>query len=162
MHAVLEFLQNKVLAAARPRDQEGGLGRDVSLRMALDTAEAGIGRAFKNQPAVEASIRAALGETYYYLGEPDQAHRQIERAFDLRRQALGPAHPDTLRSADDLAHVYLDAGRLDEAVSLLTDTLKRRLAALGPDHADTLTSKHNLAMAYQNAGRLDRGADPVP
>ncbi len=95
MQAVLEFVQNKVLAAARPTEQEGGLGREVSLRVALDTAEAGIGQAFRNEPAVEASIRAALGETYYYLGDPDQAHRQIERAFDLRRQALGPGHPDT-------------------------------------------------------------------
>jgi non-specific serine/threonine protein kinase/serine/threonine-protein kinase len=155
MRTVLEFLQNKVLAAARPKDEEGGLGRDVSLRVALDTAESGIEKAFKGQPAVEASIRAALGETYYYLGDPERAFRQIRRAYELRRQALGPGHVDTLRSADDLAHVYLDRGRLDEALSLLNESLSRRLADLGPEHPDTLTSKHNLAAVYQAAGRLE-------
>jgi non-specific serine/threonine protein kinase/serine/threonine-protein kinase len=154
MQAVLEFLQNKVMAAARPEDQEGGLGRDVSLRKALDAAESGIERGFKDQPAVEAAIRAALGETYYYLGDPDPAFRQIERAHALRLQALGPDHADTLRSADDLAHVYLDRGRLAEALSMLTGTLERRQVGLGPDHPDTLTSKNNLATAYQAAGRL--------
>ena len=159
MRAVLEFLQNKVLAAARPEDQEGGLGRDVTLRVALDTAESGIEKAFKDQPAVEASIRAALGETYYYLGDPDRSFRQFERAHALRRQSLGPDHTDTLKSADDLAHIHMDAGRLPEALALLNDAWERRHSRLGPDHPDSLTSRNNLAVAYQAAGRT---ADALP
>lgn len=154
MKSVLDFLQNRVLAAARPRDQEGGLGRDVSLRAAIDTAESGIDRAFRDTPTVEASIRAALGETYYYLGDLDRASVQLERAYALRRQVLGPDHADTLHSADDLAHLQVDRGQLDKAIASLTDTLNRRRATLGPDHSDTIGSKHNLAMAYQAAGRI--------
>src|SRR5438445_8353711 len=37
--AVLAFFQSKVLAAARPQGQEGGLGHDVTLRAAIDAAE---------------------------------------------------------------------------------------------------------------------------
>jgi eukaryotic-like serine/threonine-protein kinase len=159
MRAVLDFLQNKVLAAARPEDQEGGLGRGVSLRVALDTAESGIEKSFKDQPAVEGSIRAALGETYYYLGDPDQSFRQFERAYALRRQALGPEHPDTQKTADDLAHIHMDAGRLPEALALLEETWKRRNSRFGPDHPYTLTSRNNLAVAYQAAGRV---ADALP
>ncbi len=159
MRSVLEFLQNKVLAAARPEDQEGGLGRGVSLRVALDTAESGLQKSFKDQPAVEGSIRAALGETYYYLGDPDRSFRQFERAHALRRQALGPDHPDTLRTADDLAHIHMDAGRLPQALALLNETWERRQSKLGPDHPDTLTSRNNLAVAYQAAGRT---ADALP
>ncbi len=154
MKSVLEFLQNKVLAAARPRDQEGGLGREISLRAAIDTAESGIDRSFRDKPAVEASIRAALGETYYYLGDLDRAGVQLERAYALRRRILGPDHPETLKSADDLAHLQLDRGQLDLAIASLADTLDRRRATLGPDHPDTIGSKHNLAMAYQAAGRI--------
>ena len=80
MQAVLEFLQNKVLAAARPKDQEGGLGRDVSLRVALDTAEAGISQRIRGQPAVEASIR-------------DRARRDLL----LPRRAGAVAPPDRAR-----------------------------------------------------------------
>ena len=160
LHAVLEFLQNKVLSAARPKDQEGGLGKDVSLRAALDTAESGIEKAFAKQPEVEASIRASLGETYYYLGDPAQARRQLERAADLRRKTLGMDHPDTLAVTDNLAHIEMDDGHLAEALELLMDTLKRREATLGPDDPETLTSKNNLAVVYQTAGRM-RDALPL-
>jgi tetratricopeptide (TPR) repeat protein len=154
MQAVLDFLQNRILAAARPQDQEGGLGRDVSLRTAIDTAATGIEGAFRGQPAVEASIRTALGETYYYLGEPKPALEQTERAVALRRQVLGRDHPDTLKASDNLAHFYMDVGRVDEAIALLSDSLARRRAALGPDDPATITSKNDLAVIYQAAGRL--------
>ena len=55
--AVLGFFQEKVLAAARPKDQEGGLGVDASIRAAVDAAESQIGPAFEDRPLVEASIR---------------------------------------------------------------------------------------------------------
>ena len=154
MRSVMEFVQNKVLAAARPKDQEGGLGREVSLRTALEVAESSIEKSFKDQPAVEASIRTSLGETYYYLGEPEQALRQTERAVALRRQHLGPDHPDTLNASDNLAHYYMDVGRVDEAIALLADSLGRRRASLGPDHPATITSKNDLAVVYQAAGRV--------
>jgi eukaryotic-like serine/threonine-protein kinase len=154
MQAVLDFLQNKVLAAARPKDQEGGLGKGVSLRGALDTAESGIAKAFAGQPSVEASIRTALGETYYYLGEPDLALRQTQRAVDLSRLVRGADHPDTLRASDNLAHFYMDVGRVDDALSLLSDSLHRRQTALGPDDPAVITAKNDLAVVYQAAGRL--------
>jgi eukaryotic-like serine/threonine-protein kinase len=154
VHSVLEFFQSKVLAAARPKDQEGGLGKDVSLRAALDTAVSGMERAFAGQPVAEAAIRDSLGETYYYLGEPEQALAQFERAVALHRQAQGLDHPDTLRSMDNLAHIYQDAGRVAEALDLLGETLKRRTIKLGPDHPETITSKNNLAVVYQGAGRM--------
>ncbi len=111
VQSVLEFFQTKVLAAARPKDQEGGLGKDVPLREALDAAESDIAKILAGQPVSEASIRDSLGDTYYYLGDPQQARRQIERAVALRRGAQGPDHPDTLTSLDNLAHIDLDAGR---------------------------------------------------
>ena len=69
--------------------------------------------------------------------------------------ALGPDHPDTLTSRNNLADAYQDAGRLDEAITLHQQTLDHQTRVLGPDHPDTLTSRNNLADAYQDAGRLD-------
>jgi eukaryotic-like serine/threonine-protein kinase len=62
--AVLSFFQDKVLAAGRPEGQEGGLGRNVTLREAVDAAESSIATDFADQPTVEASIRNTLGNTY--------------------------------------------------------------------------------------------------
>jgi tetratricopeptide (TPR) repeat protein/tRNA A-37 threonylcarbamoyl transferase component Bud32 len=154
LQAVLQFLQTKVLAAARPKDQEGGLGREVSLRTALESAVSGVGNAFAEQPAIEASIRDSLGQTYYYLGEPEHAVTQIERALALRRRALGPDHPDTMTSANNLAGAYQAVGRLNESLALLEDTLKRRETTLGTDHAATLATRDDLAHLKLDTGRL--------
>src|SRR5262249_59000572 len=94
--AVLGFFQQKVLAAARPKDQEAGLGIDATIRAAVDAAEPGIEASFAGQPTVEAAIRDTLGSSYLYLGERAPAIREHERAVSLRRRALGSNHLCTL------------------------------------------------------------------
>ena len=94
--SVLEFFVEKVLAAARPENQKGGLGIDASIRAAVDAAEPQVAVAFRDQPLVEASIRNALGESYRYLGEPALAIRQHERAPTT---AFGPTRPEPPRHA---------------------------------------------------------------
>ena len=79
----------------------------------------------------------------------------VTRAGDV----LGPDHPSTLASRNNLAYAYRDAGRLDDAIPLFEQNLEDRTRILGPDHPDTLTSRNNLAYAYQAAGRLD---DAIP
>ena len=69
--------------------------------------------------------------------------------------ALGPDHPSTQASRNNLAGAYQDAGRLDDAITLYEQTLDDRTRTLGPRHPDTLLSRNNLATAYQTAGRLD-------
>jgi len=154
--AVLGFFQDQVLSAARPEGLEGGLGKDVTIRKAVDVAEPKIAGAFSDQPTTEASVRSVLGQTYYDLGEPALAVRQRERALELRTADLGPDHPDTLTGQNSLALAYWAAGQNDRAIPLLERTLAARSAKLGPNHPDTLTSQNNLALVYQAAGELDR------
>ena len=78
-----------------------------------------------------------------------------ERLVAARERVLGPDHPDTLASRNNLANAYPDAGRLDEAISLHEQNLAARERVLGPDHPDTLGSRNNLAIDYRAAGRLD-------
>jgi serine/threonine protein kinase len=146
--AVLDFFQDQVLAAARPKNQEGGLGIDATIRDAAKAAEPRIAVALPGRPLVEASIRGTLGTTYWYLGEYQAAIAQQERALALRRDCLGPNHPDTLSSMSNLANAYKAAGQLGKALPLLKEALAKRQETLGPDHPDTLRSLNNLAMAY--------------
>ena len=69
--------------------------------------------------------------------------------------ALGPDHPDSLASRNNLAGTYRASGRLDKAITLYEQTLEDSIRVLGPDHPSTLTSRLNLAGAYRAAGRLD-------
>ena len=69
-------------------------------------------------------------------------------------QLLGPDHPNTLTSRNNLARAYGSAGRLREAITLFERTLADAERVLGPDHPNTQLSRGNLAWAYGSAGRL--------
>ncbi|HXZ71784.1 MAG TPA: tetratricopeptide repeat protein, partial [Streptosporangiaceae bacterium] len=73
-------------------------------------------------------------------------------AADSARR-LGPEHPDTLASWNNLAIAYQEVGRTAEAIRLHERALAGRVRALGAEHPDTLASRNNLAIAYQEVGR---------
>jgi serine/threonine protein kinase/Tfp pilus assembly protein PilF len=154
--AVLDFFQDQVLAAARPENENGGLGVKATVREAVDAAEPKIAASFGERPLVEASIRNTLGLTYGCLRQDQAAIAQCERVLALRREHLGPDHPDTLRTMSNLATAYKDAGQLDKALPLWGQALAKEKEKLGPDHPDTLATMDCLAMAYLAAGQLDQ------
>jgi tetratricopeptide (TPR) repeat protein len=146
--AVLDFFKENLLTAA-PAEGEGGKERaGASPHPALERAEAVLDSSPSMEPAVEASIRNTLGETYLGLGEPAKAIRQLDRALVLRRQALGLDHPDTLRSMSRLADTYMADGRVDQARPLYEEALSRGKNALGAGHPDVLTTMNDLGRAY--------------
>jgi tetratricopeptide (TPR) repeat protein len=106
-------------------------------------------------PLVVAEMQNTLGLSLLGLGETHLAITLFERALTTRKAQLGPEHPDTLTSMNNLASAYMDDGRLDDALRLRKETLELFKARLGPEHPDTLISMNNLASAYQDAGRLD-------
>ena len=87
------------------------------------------------------------------LGAP-QAAISLSGAVEQLGAVLGPDHPHTLASRNNLASAYRDVGSFSQAIALFEQNLADRLRILGPNHPDTLTSRHNLAGAYQRAGRL--------
>jgi tetratricopeptide (TPR) repeat protein len=66
---------------------------------------------------------------------------------------LGPDHPDTLKSMNNLANCYFNAGRNQEALKLHEETLKLRKDILGAHDPKTLESMNNLAISYAEVGR---------
>ena len=87
------------------------------------------------------------------LGLPYEA-LTLDVAVDALEGLLGPDHPDTLASRNNLAYAYESAGRLEEAITLYEKVLTFRIRVLGEDHPNTLISRNNLAHAYESAGRL--------
>ena len=151
--AVLEFVENKVFAAARPEGQNGGRGHEVTLRKAIEASLPHIASSFRGQPLIEARLRQTLGGSFWYLGQHRIAQEQFETARALYAKFRGPDHPDTLKSMNNLAASYTDLGRHAEALKLHQETLALRKAKLGPDHPDTLMSMNNLANSYAVLGR---------
>ncbi len=126
---VLSFLQDKLLlVTGNPSSWSGeGLGKDVTLRKAVDVAEAKVAKTFVDKPLVEASIREVLGAAYLALGQSDKAVQQYERALALREAELGPDHPATGECRTQLAVAYRRAGRTEDASRLFDlNPLKRK------------------------------------
>jgi serine/threonine protein kinase len=153
MRAVLEFVEQRVFTAARPTGQSGGLGREVTLRQALDAALPAVAQGFADQPLIEARLRRTLGHSYLYLGELRTAEEQFEASRALNVRHRGPDDPETLRSMFGLANSYHALGRQAEVLKLREETLALQKARLGPDHPDTITSMSNLATSYSVQGR---------
>jgi Tetratricopeptide repeat len=65
---------------------------------------------------------------------------------------LGADHPDTLRSAANLAADLRGLGEYQAARDLEEDTLARSRRVLGADHPDTLRSANNLAADLRALG----------
>ena len=61
----------------------------------------------------------------------DQPLEALAEALDARRAQLGPAHPDTLTSANNLASCLIMRGRLHEAEPLLVEASRGAKKALG-------------------------------
>ncbi|HVK16458.1 MAG TPA: serine/threonine-protein kinase [Fimbriiglobus sp.] len=151
--AVLRFVDKQILAAARPKGQGGGLGREVTLRRAVEEALPFVDQSFATEPLIEARLRMTLGSSFWYLGDAKKASEQYQRALTLYTQHLGPDHPDTLTGMYGLALGYADLGRHEDALKLHEETLALRKAKLGPDDPDTLKSMHGLATCYSALGR---------
>lgn len=118
--AVLTFLQDKLLlATGNPTSWDSnGLGKEATLREAVEAADAKTTGAFADRPLVEASIREILGAAYLDLGEADRAVQQYQRALALREAELGPHDPASGDCRNQLAVAYRRARRHDDASRL--------------------------------------------
>ena len=153
--AVLNFFNNKVMAAARPKSLGGGLGIDATIREAIDAAAPKIGESFAGQPLIESTVRHNLGYTYSYLGDYNAAIAQRKRAFELREEALGSEHPDTLATMGSLAYSYSAVGDQEKALALGEEALKLKKKVLGLEHPDTLAEMAMVGTYYRNMGRFE-------
>ena len=151
--AVLNFVENKIFAAARPKGQNGGLGHDVQLRRAIEAALPFVEKSFTEQPLIEAMLRATLGISFAYLGEAKIAAEQFDRARMIQAKHLGPDDPATLKSMNNLANSYGDLGRHADALKLYEETLALMKAKRGPDHPQTIACMNNLAICYAALNR---------
>ena len=156
--AVSDFLRNDLLAQASSRAQAGPASTpdpNLTVRAALDRAAARIAGRFDREPAIEASIRETIGNTYRDLAVYTQAEKQLARAVALRKETLGINHPDTLHTMQELGVLYFWQGKYAPSASLLQTVLAEQRRVLGDDHHDTLDTMHVLGSVVSALGRHD-------
>jgi len=86
----------------------------------------------------------------------DAAEKMYRRALQGYEQALGPEHPTTLMTVNNLGILYADQAKLDQAEAMYRRALQGKEKALGPEHPDTLMTVNNLGNLYSDQGKLDQ------
>ncbi|HEY7088121.1 MAG TPA: tetratricopeptide repeat protein, partial [Tepidisphaeraceae bacterium] len=155
--AVLNFVQKRILAAARPKGGPyGGLGPGVTLRAAIEAAVPFVEENFKDQPLTEARLRASLGLSYEYFGDGKAAAAQFERAYAIYKRLLGPESDGALEMMNHVARSYSLQGRYRDACKLFEELLPLSRAKLGPEDETTLAVLNNLGKCYFDLGEYDK------
>jgi CHAT domain-containing protein/Tfp pilus assembly protein PilF len=86
------------------------------------------------------------------MGEYTDARPLHERALAIDEAQLGPDHPLTATSLNNLAILLESMGEYTEARPLYERSLAIREAQLGPDHPSTATGLNNLAGLLESMG----------
>ncbi|MBL8864098.1 MAG: serine/threonine protein kinase [Planctomycetia bacterium] len=158
-NAAVDFIVDKIFAAARPRGLEGGLGSNVTLRESILSSLPALATRFKEQPLVEARLRMAIGGTFHYLGDASSAVLQYDRARSLFAQHRGADDRQSLGAALGQAQSFAALERYDEAIALFRETLAAYERLLPPDDVETLRTMNSLANAYLTSNRPDEALE---
>ncbi len=150
--AVSDFIREMLSSV----DPGKSLGKDVTIKQALDEAAAKVDAgALKNQPAVEADLRATIGTTYAALGLFPESERHLKSALALRRSI--PVDESTAELAMDLSNLADVAGaqgRHAEAESLMRECLTLQKRLHHQDNALVAGAEQGLAATLRAQGKL--------
>jgi DNA-binding winged helix-turn-helix (wHTH) protein/Tfp pilus assembly protein PilF len=154
--AVINFLDQDILSAGSPFSVSGDSPGGLTVRQAVDRAEAKLAGRFPAQPAVEASIRAAIGQVYVEDGDYDKAEKQVRTAVRLGRGGPGGADFRTVRAEYGLVFALTVEQKFSQARELLEEA---NSALAHARNVDLLTASRrdvingNYYFALQDYGR---------
>jgi DNA-binding winged helix-turn-helix (wHTH) protein/tetratricopeptide (TPR) repeat protein len=154
--AVINFLDQDILSAGSPFSVSGDSPGGLTVRQTVDRAEAKLAGRFPTQPAVEAAIRAAIGQVYVEDGEYDKAEKQVRTAVRLGSSGAGGTDLRTVRAEYGLVFALTVEQKFGQAKELLEEA---NSALAHARNVDLLTASRrdvingNYYFALQDYGR---------
>lgn len=136
-------------AAIATAAEDPRLHREVELQVAH-------GRQVVLDPATvsEAALVDCVAQYDLVRGAYASARKLSERVLNFRRRVLGPEHPDTLDTMNNLGVAMSQQGDLAGARKLQEETFEIRRRVLEPKHPDTIRSMGNVARTLFDQGNL--------
>ncbi len=98
-----------------------------------------------------------LAWAVYQQGRVREAQDIARQLLETQRRVMGPEHPDTLATMEELAYTVCGEGKgqCGEGITITQDVLEKQKRSLGPDAFYTLVTMDNLAIMLAGDGRLD-------
>jgi tetratricopeptide (TPR) repeat protein len=141
------FVEETLFEEANRLNEEGFpgalLGWQPHLRFATEAA-------FNRDDDIAAKLCSALDCHLSAIGDYMRARPYSERALAIREKILGPEHPATATSLNDLGSLLQDLDDPSGARPYYERALAIREKVLGPEHPDTVWSLNNLGSLLQD------------
>ncbi|MFN0207280.1 MAG: tetratricopeptide repeat protein, partial [Planctomycetota bacterium] len=155
--AIAKF-QTEMLAAADPQKL---LGDKVTVVQVMDAAVKLLDTgSLKDQPLVEADVRATIGLTLMGLGRFADAEPNLRKSLAILRASLPAGHPDIAAGLNNLGEFLRTQNELAEAEPLYREALEILRASLPAGHPDIAKGLNNLAVLLQAQNKLAE-AEPL-
>ena len=160
---------NRSHPAAKPAELAGNLSNLAMVLHEQDGKQAQAEQAYNEALRIcrglgdnerVATVLNNLGDLLRTAGRMNEAQQHLTEAVRLRRQLLGPRHPDLAKSLNNLALVLRSRNRLDETEPLYREALTIERGVWGPAHPAVLTDQFNLGAMLREQERLDE-AEPI-
>lgn len=119
-----EQVKSFVLSLFEVNDPSRSRGEEISARELLDRGAERIDEELMGQPEIRGEMHHVVGGLYETLGVADRADQSFRRALELRRQVLGPDHPDVAQTLMRWGFVLLEMDRPDSAETVLRESLE--------------------------------------
>jgi tetratricopeptide (TPR) repeat protein len=100
-------------------------------------------------------VNAEAGQLYV-RGQYRKAEAKYREALAICEKALGPKHPHTAASYNNLAVCLHSLGQAAAALPLYQKALDIRAKALGPEHLDTAFSCNSVASCLESLGQAGK------
>ncbi|MCC6228844.1 MAG: serine/threonine protein kinase [Phycisphaerales bacterium] len=152
-------------ASSDPKPDPGSIARsltsvngtDVALdfidQTILAPASTAIDQQFKDQPVIDSMLRQTLGETYARLGLLEKSLPYFQRTLTLRKQTLGPDHPETINAIGNYGYIMHALGKFDQAGNYYAEAVSRLEKTRGPEALELAPHLSNLAMLRADMGK---------
>lgn len=138
--------------SADPRDAGGA---DLTARQLLDRGAEQVERNLTDQPEAQADMLHVLGRTYLEIGLHDSTAPLLNRALEIRRDQLGPNHPDVARTLGDIGLLNYQQGLYEQSRVTLEKAIPMLEASVGDDTAEIASMLSTLGRVHRSLGNHD-------
>ncbi len=132
-----------------------GAGRDVPASEILDSGARRVTEEMADEPDVQATLLASIGNVYRNLGLFERARPLLEQAVEIRQRLYGERHVAVAESLHDLGVVNRDLGNFQEAELLLKQALEQRRELIGTDSDEVVATLNYLGIVKRQLGEYD-------
>jgi len=137
-------------------DPETAKGQDSALlRTVLEVAAQRVERELHDQPEVEASVRATIGNVYRSLGHYASAVGHLESVVEVRRRLYDEASPQVAEALNDLGRLRTTMGDYDQAEALFDEAYGIYREQGLEENAEAAGVLANRAVLLAETGRHD-------